>query len=186
MSDFDYVIVGSGAGGGPLAANLAKAGCKVLLLEAGGDPCSEDETGRLMYEVPIFHGLSTEYKGCAWNYFVRHYTDDAQQARDSKKVAVNGRDTVWYPRAGTLGGCTAHNAMITVVPQDSDWRHIQEITGDESWSPASMRGYFERLENCKYIAGPDSVEAKVERVISTIAALLGKPEDWRDRSHGHG
>src|SRR5205807_9373480 len=103
-TDYDYVVIGSGAGGGPLAANLAKAGFKVLLMEAGGDPCAEDETGRLLYEVPIFHGLSTEYKGCAWNYFVRHYSDDAMQARDSKKVPVNGRDTVWYPRAGTLGG----------------------------------------------------------------------------------
>src|ERR1041385_7089467 len=75
-TDYDYVVIGSGAGGGPLAANLARAGFKVLLMEAGGDPCSEDETGRLMYEVPIFHGRSTEYKQCAWDFFVRHYTDD--------------------------------------------------------------------------------------------------------------
>ena len=26
-----------------------------------------------------------------------------------------------YPRAGTLGGCTAHNAMILVCPHDADW-----------------------------------------------------------------
>jgi choline dehydrogenase len=186
MSDFDYVIVGSGAGGGPLAANLAKAGFKVLLMEAGGDPCSEDETGRLLYEVPIFHGLSTEYKGCAWNYFVRHYTEDAQQARDTKKVPVNGRDTVWYPRAGTLGGCTAHNAMITVIPQDSDWNYIRDITGDPSWDSAKMRSYFERLENCKYVPAPGSLLERAEGVISTIASLLGKHEDWHDRTHGHG
>src|SRR5437762_3493677 len=84
--DFDYIIVGSGAGGGPLAANLARRGFTVLLLEAGGDSCSECDTGRLMYEVPIFHGLSTEYEGCSWNFFVRHYSDDAQQERDSKFV----------------------------------------------------------------------------------------------------
>src|SRR5687768_7891177 len=34
---FDFVIVGSGAGGGSLAANLAEAGFNVLLLEAGDD-----------------------------------------------------------------------------------------------------------------------------------------------------
>src|SRR5687767_8558011 len=37
---FDYVIIGSGAGGGPLAARLARAGRTVLLLEAGADPAA--------------------------------------------------------------------------------------------------------------------------------------------------
>src|SRR3712207_8295055 len=85
-AEYDYIVVGSGAGGGPLAANLAKAGFRVLLMEAGGDPCSDNETGRLMYEGPIFHGLSTEYKPCAWDFFVRHYTDEELQAADSKVV----------------------------------------------------------------------------------------------------
>ena len=33
--DWDYVIVGSGAGGGTLAARLAEAGMRVFLIEAG-------------------------------------------------------------------------------------------------------------------------------------------------------
>jgi len=184
--DFDYVIVGSGAGGGPLAANLAKNGFKVLLMEAGDDPCSQDEAGRLMYEVPIFHGASTEYKACAWDYYVRHYSDDVQQARDSKAVKIGGRDTIWYPRAGTLGGCTAHNAMITVVPQDSDWNGIAEITGDDSWRAERMRLYFERLEACRYVPAPDSPLGIVKGIVSSLSELLKGHEGWRDWAHGHG
>lgn len=185
-SDYDYIVVGSGAGGGPLAANLAKNGFKVLLMEAGGDPCSEDETGRLMYEVPIFHGLSTEYKACAWDFFVRHYSDDAQQAKDSKAVKADGRNTVWYPRAGTLGGCTAHNAMITVIPQDSDWDNIAAITGDESWRARHMREYFARLERCQYVAPPNSAHGVVRGILSSLGELLRGNGNWRDWSHGHG
>lgn len=77
-AQFDYVIVGSGAGGGPLAANLAKAGFKVLLIEAGGD---EDS---LNYSVPGFNGLATEDQACRWDYYVRHYGDQAQQEREPK------------------------------------------------------------------------------------------------------
>ena len=34
---YEYIVVGSGPGGGPLATNLARAGHSVLLLEAGDD-----------------------------------------------------------------------------------------------------------------------------------------------------
>ncbi|HKP73114.1 MAG TPA: GMC oxidoreductase [Pyrinomonadaceae bacterium] len=185
-TDYDYIVVGSGAGGGPLAANLAKAGFKVLLMEAGGDPCSEDETGRLMYEVPIFHGHSTEYKACSWDFFVRHYTDDAQQARDSKKQVIDGKDMIWYPRAGTLGGCTAHNAMITVVPQDSDWNHIAEVTGDSSWSAERMRPYFARLENCQYVPRPGSIRSIFRTFVSTITGFFSSGKIMPNPAHGHG
>jgi len=190
-AQFEYIVIGSGAGGGPLAANLAKAGFKVLLMEAGGDPCSESEAGRLMYEVPIFHGLSTEYKECQWDYFVRHYADDTKQKQDKKfvsndpvsKASVNG---VWYPRAGTLGGCTAHNAMITVTPQDQDWNYIAALTGDETWSAENMNKYFARLENCCYVARPGSFKYILNGLLWSVIALLKGRKDWQDWAHGHG
>ena len=54
-----------------------------------------------------------------WDFRVRHYVDEATQARDPKYDAAAGG--VLYPRAATLGGCTAHNAMIFLLAHDSDW-----------------------------------------------------------------
>jgi choline dehydrogenase len=37
IEGYEYVIIGSGPDGGPLAAHLARNGHKVLLLKAGND-----------------------------------------------------------------------------------------------------------------------------------------------------
>jgi choline dehydrogenase len=124
-----------------LAANLARAGRRVLVIEAGSA-----DAGGLTYSVPAFYAASTDDASMQWNYFVRHW--DKPPAPDSKYVPSH--HGVWYPRAGTLGGCTAHNAMITVYPDDADWDGIAAATGDASWSSAQMRCYFERLEACGY------------------------------------
>jgi choline dehydrogenase-like flavoprotein len=169
---FDYIVVGSGAGGGTLAARLAEGGRSVLLLEAGGDPrrlsgTNDDQPGinRLPddYDVPSFHGFASENDAMRWDFFVRHYTSEAQQERDPKYVRdyrgapVNG---ILYPRAGTLGGCTAHNAMIFVYPHNADWDGIATLTGDASWNAETMRRYFEKLENCHH-REPERLLAKV-------------------------
>ena len=159
QADCEYIVVGSGAGGGTVAARLAEAGRKVILLEAGGDPKElagadmVSKEGRLPcdYDVPAFHAFASENDAMKWDFFVRHYTDLDTQKLDPKYSAeYDGKavDGVLYPRAGTLGGCTAHNAMILVYPHNADWDYIAELTGDPSWRASKMRTYFERLENC--------------------------------------
>ena len=141
----DYVIVGSGAGGGTLAARLAEAGMRVVVLEAGGDP--RDGPGLPEdYDIPAFHPLASEHPAMRWDFFVRHYADEERQRRDNKLQP----EGILYPRAGTLGGCTVHNAMILMAPHDADWDYIATLTGDPSWRATEMWRYFQQLESCRY------------------------------------
>jgi choline dehydrogenase-like flavoprotein len=160
----DYVVVGSGAGGGTVAARLAEEGMRVLLLEAGGDPRALSggvpgmpEANRLPddYDVPAFHPFASENAALRWDFYVSHYADPARQARDPKAQEQG----VYYPRAGTLGGCTAHNAMIMVCPHHADWQAIETLTGDPSWSPEAMQARFRKLENCRYRPAQKTLEA---------------------------
>jgi len=119
---YDYVVVGSGPGGGPVAARLAIAGYKVLLIDAG-----DDQGNATKQIVPALQIQSTEYEPMRWDYFVNHYSNLTRQEEDSKMtyrtpagdyhVGANpppGSEPlgILYPRSGTLGGCAAHNAMM--------------------------------------------------------------------------
>ncbi|PMD42111.1 GMC oxidoreductase [Hyaloscypha variabilis F] len=158
---YEYIVIGSGPGGGPLAANLSRQGHSVLLLEAGDDQGQNPNE-----KIPLFFAAASEDPTMRWDYFVSHYTSEKQAAQDPKMtwetpdgsifVGLNPpkgskQKGIYYPRAGTLGGCAAHNALVAIVPHDNDWKHIAEITGDKSWEPERMRKFFEKLERCQYL-----------------------------------
>ncbi|WP_105167291.1 GMC oxidoreductase [Pseudoalteromonas sp. T1lg23B] len=150
--EYDYVIVGAGPGGGPVAANLARAGYRVAILEAGLDPMSErankaDPSTSFIYETPGFFGGASEHALLSWDFFTDHFANLEQQRKDFKYVEGKG---VLYPRGSCLGGSASHNALIFCYPHDSDFDEIVQMTGDESWNSAAMRDYFVRIEDCQY------------------------------------
>lgn len=96
-----------------------------------------------------------------WDYFVEHYANETQAIRDTKMAYVTPqgdyyvgtnppegsvRKGVLYPRTGALGGCSQHNAYVTVKPTKKDWNNIAALTGDDSWKAEKMQGYFEKME----------------------------------------
>jgi choline dehydrogenase len=143
---YDFIVVGSGAGGGPVAVRLAEAGYSVLILEAGDKKEPDD------YKVPAWHARSSENNELAWKFYVHHSADPEQEKRD-KTNYIRGKG-FFYPRAGTLGGCTAHHALIFIAPHNSDWNDIAKLTGDKSWRAWRMRKYFQKIERCEYLNRP--------------------------------
>jgi choline dehydrogenase-like flavoprotein len=214
-SQFDYIIVGSGAGGGPLASRLALAGKKVLVIEAGGDPALikyPDKDGERLIEgevtrIPGYYGPASEDAEMSWMFSVRHHADDATQREDAKynknidpntggKIPEKYLDApekgrkqgVFYPRCSGIGGCTGHHAMITIRPDGRDWDYIADLTGDDSWRADAMRGYFAKLERNQYIDAYDRFLANLLGVLYKIwrrIVLFVDPRAVLDEG-GHG
>jgi choline dehydrogenase len=158
---YEYIVIGSGPGGGPLAANLAKAGHSVLLIEAGDDQWNNTNSATVWNNTLAINDPLTR-----WDFFVsRDEPRYDEQFEFTTWRQPNGeyyvglgppagaeRLGVYYARAGTLGGCTMHNAASISLPADVDWQDIVDITGDDSWTTANMRQYLVRLERCHYLA----------------------------------
>ncbi len=161
--DPDFIIVGSGAGGGPLAARLARRGYHVVLIEAGRDHKDPEnpELAAIEQRVPAYQGVSTEVDRWSWDFYVRH-SDTTPGAQSHSFVFDDRQDSkfvkeengILYPRASALGGCTIHNAMITMNADPQDWDYIKKITGDKSWNHKSMQDLFSyRIRNKRYGSG---------------------------------
>ncbi|KAK0619644.1 hypothetical protein B0T14DRAFT_519599 [Immersiella caudata] len=157
---YDYIVVGSGPGGAPVAVNLAKAGHSVLLLEAGDDQTSDVTTHILSLGFP----LPTN----RWDFYVKMYSDAAQALKNDHLTWKRADGSLWvgngsaapadasllgvyYPRGATLGGSSVINAAGAVLPSRSDWDRIGQITGDRSWSNNKFRSILKRIEDNHYL-----------------------------------
>ncbi|MCA9519310.1 MAG: GMC family oxidoreductase, partial [Myxococcales bacterium] len=173
VGEYEYVVVGSGAGGGPLASRLARAGHRVLLVEAG-----QDVGGKLNYRVPARHARATEDPDMAWWYFVRHHDDPTLDAADSKATP----EGVLYPRGSALGGSTAVNAMVTVLPARSDWDHLAALTGDPRFRASAMDETVDKVLSWLSVDVPSPALAADDEVVTAMltAAAAADAQDGAD------
>ena len=150
---YDYVVVGSGPGGGVVASNLAKAGYSVFLIEAG-----DDNPGR---------GFGSYTPTVTWDFYVKHYPEGSEWDNtyshttwktpegkywvgQSGAPAGSTRLGVYYPRGATLGGSSMINAMVCWLPSNSDWDFAANVTGDASWKAENMWKIFSKIEKNNY------------------------------------
>lgn len=201
--EYDYIIVGSGAGGAPLASRLARAGKRVLVIEAGKNHTNGGmyDAGNEVSRVPGLHAVSTEHPDLAWRFFVDHYErqgDDKQLPpgipEDPKwhrkgPAEDNSQEGIFYPRASGVGGCTIHNAMITIAGSDADWDELANFLGDPRWGSGPMRSYFRRLENNDYLRLPKRTRytpgrALLAYVRSALEYLFFRKPDLSGGRHG--
>ncbi|KAK4664285.1 uncharacterized protein QC763_504150 [Podospora pseudopauciseta] len=186
-AEYDYIVVGSGPGGGPLAADLARAGYSTLLIEAGGD----EGDNPTYAEIAWFNEAAND-EATRWDFWVKHY-DDPEEDRKFKHTTWDTGDGTFYvgldppegakylgiqyPRAAVLGGCAMHNAAVCTLPADDDWNIIVNKTGDASWSASNMRKYLKKIERNQYLPPGDPNRG----YDGWLATSVG-PTDWARNS----
>ncbi|EAQ82889.1 hypothetical protein CHGG_11065 [Chaetomium globosum CBS 148.51] len=178
-TSYDYIVVGSGPGGGPLAADLARAGYSTLLIEAGGDE-GENPT---YSDIPNFNEAAND-ELTRWDFWVKHSDDPERDLKFQHTTWDTGDGTFYvgldppedakllgiqYPRAAVLGGCAMHNAGVCALPADDDWNIIVNKTGDESWSAENMRKYFKKIERNEYLPAGDETHGYEGWLATSVA-----------------
>lgn len=132
MQTFDYIVIGAGSAGCALSARLARAGRRVLLLEAG--PADNH---------PYIHIPGT---------FIRvHGTRRTWMYRTEPEPFVNQRQ-VFIPQGRTLGGGSAVNAMIYIRGQAEDYDEWK-ASGCPGWGWDDVLPVFRRCEDNARLGG---------------------------------
>ncbi|KAJ7340809.1 hypothetical protein DFH08DRAFT_1012999 [Mycena albidolilacea] len=131
-ADFDFVVVGAGVGGGPIAARLAESGFSVLVVDAGHDVVNVDTT------IPFYFFRAVGDPQLELNYTYAEYSPGAKFPRDDS----------WYPRAQAIGGSTVHNALLNnIAVTGGDFDNLATMFNDSTWTYENMRSYFKRIEH---------------------------------------
>ncbi len=161
-SDYQVIVVGSGAGGGMMAYRLTQAGVNVLMLEAGRDYNPRTETA--MFNLPADRGLRGE------NTPDHRFTFDARIGGSDipgEPYTAEGVGFYWG-RARMLGGRTIHWGRVTPRYGPDDFKSYTRTDREIDWpvSYEEMAPYYDRTEQIVGVFGPDEGEAVYNSPVS--------------------
>jgi choline dehydrogenase len=128
--EFDYIVVGGGSAGMPLAARLSQRGYRTLLIEAGRR--SLGPLRSWITAMPSAYGYAYRNPKTTWLYY------------GEPEPALNNR-RLYQPRGKVLGGSSAVNGLGFLRPHPAlfdRWVNAGAI----GWSYADVLPYFKRLE----------------------------------------
>ncbi|CAG2113327.1 unnamed protein product, partial [Medioppia subpectinata] len=134
LDSYDYIVIGSGSAGAPVAHRLTEdTAVTVLLLEDGG-PQS------VITDIPenYIQNLNTEYD---WGY-----KNIPQTAQGGIGVAFTGQQ-IPQNRGKVLGGSSTLNAIIYNRGNSRDYDHWAREYGARGWAYQDVLPYFMRFEN---------------------------------------
>ena len=150
---FDVVVVGSGAGGGVVAGELADAGVSVLLLESGPHKTAADFT---RWEAHANHEL----------WWPPAFAEPP--APDEPPLIVF--------RGHCVGGTTSINTKVALRPSAQDyekWHRAGGLLGDggEPFSEADLLPHIERTEQRLGVRERSDWQQCIKTVVPGFAAL---------------
>ncbi len=113
IEEADVVVIGSGAGGAPVATVLAEAGARVVILEKGPYYTSRDF-------------VHDEIKICRRDFWVPYLDEEPHTIRAGERERAKRTRAGWTSRC--VGGATVHMSGFFYRLQPSDLR-LAEMTG---------------------------------------------------------
>ena len=150
----DVCVIGTGAGGAPVAKELAEGGMKVAMLEEGSRFTADDLTARPREMTALLY-------------------------RDAGQITTVGNVPILLPLGQTVGGTTLVNSgtcFRTPAPVLELWR---ERFGLEALTPQELDPYFRRVERELNVAQvPAELAGNNALVVKRGADALGWSGDF--------